>query len=163
MKSVVGNKLNQQATQSEQLGGRSIQRTWPTKTAKQIDRSKDERPFCIISIIVSEIHTSASRENRINYFFAQCRVLSTTNDRHKMSEPIGITEVQEIESEVKLLKRKLDDIRKSDNTSVSCSRIVSSVSSAQAKDGFLSTEGATPNQFHTSAGTAGESECCVIS
>eukprot|EP00529_Nitzschia_sp_RCC80_P040062 CAMPEP_0113472212 /NCGR_PEP_ID=MMETSP0014_2-20120614/17394_1 /TAXON_ID=2857 /ORGANISM="Nitzschia sp." /LENGTH=80 /DNA_ID=CAMNT_0000364905 /DNA_START=383 /DNA_END=625 /DNA_ORIENTATION=+ /assembly_acc=CAM_ASM_000159 len=80
-----------------------------------------------------------------------------------MSEPIGITEVQEMELEVKLLKRKLEDIRKSDNTSVSCSRILSSISSAQAKDGFLSTEGSTPNQFHTSAGTAGESECCIVS
>jgi hypothetical protein len=27
----------------------------------------------------------------------------------------------------------------------------------------LATEGSSPNQFHTSAGTAGESECCIVS
>jgi len=80
-----------------------------------------------------------------------------------MVDVVSITELQELEEEVKLLKTKEEMVKKAENTSVSCSRIVTSVSSAQAKDGFLATEGSAPNQFHTSAGAAGESGCCVIS
>lgn len=79
------------------------------------------------------------------------------------AEPVGITELQEMEAEVKLLKTKLEATKKAETTSASCSRIVASVSSAQAKDGFLLTEGSAPNQYHTSAGTAGEAGCCIIS
>ena len=74
-----------------------------------------------------------------------------------------ITELQEMEAEVKLLKTKEAMVKKAENTSVSCSRIVTSVSSAQAKDGFLATEGSAPNQYHSSAGASGESGCCIIS
>lgn len=80
-----------------------------------------------------------------------------------MAEVVGITELQEMEAEVKLLTAKLDSSKKAENTSVSCSRIATSVASSQSKDGFLVTEGSAPNQFHTSAGTAGESGCCVVS
>ena len=80
-----------------------------------------------------------------------------------MADIVSITELQELEAEVKLLKTKNDMVKKAENTSVSCSRIVTSVSSAQAKDGFLATEGSSPNQFHTSAGASGEAGCCVIS
>ena len=80
-----------------------------------------------------------------------------------MADIVSITELQEMEAEVKLLKAKDQMVKKAENTSVSCSRIVTSVSSAQAKDGFLATEGSTPNQFHTSAGASGEAGCCVIS
>lgn len=80
-----------------------------------------------------------------------------------MADIVSITELQEMDAEIKLLKTKEEMVGKADNTSVACSRIVTSVSSAQAKDGFLATEGSSPNQFHTSAGTAGESGCCVIS
>lgn len=80
-----------------------------------------------------------------------------------MADIVSITELHEMEAEVNLLKAKDEMVSKAENTSVSCSRIVTSVSSAQAKDGFLATEGSTPNQFHTSAGTAGESGCCVVS
>jgi hypothetical protein len=80
-----------------------------------------------------------------------------------MTEVVGITELQEMEAEVKLLQIKLEACKKAENTSVSCPRIATSVSSAQARDGFLATEGGAPNQFHTSAGTAGESGCCVVS
>jgi hypothetical protein len=80
-----------------------------------------------------------------------------------MADVVSITELQELEAEVKLLKKKSDMVKKAENTSVACSRIVTSVSSAQAKDGFLATEGSAPNQYHTSAGAAGESGCCAVS
>ena len=80
-----------------------------------------------------------------------------------MPDTVSITELQEVEAEVQLLKAKETLVAKAENTSVSCSRIVTSVTAAQAKDGFLATEGSAPNQFHTSAGTAGESGCCVVS
>ena len=80
-----------------------------------------------------------------------------------MSEVGGITELQLLEAEVALLRKKLEMAKKADKTSVCCSRIVASINSAQAKDGFLVTEGSAPNQFHTSAGAGGEKGCCVVS
>jgi hypothetical protein len=80
-----------------------------------------------------------------------------------MSEVIGITELQEMEAEAKLLKVKLGKVKEAENMSVACSRIVSAVNSPQANDGFLVTEGGPPNKFHSSAGGGGESGCCVVS
>lgn len=80
-----------------------------------------------------------------------------------MSEIGGITELQMMEAEVKLLQKKLDVVQGADKTSVSCSRIASSISATQNKDGFVVTEGSAPNIFHTAAGTSGESGCCVVS
>jgi hypothetical protein len=79
-----------------------------------------------------------------------------------MSEVGGITELQMLEEEVALLKRKMDDCKSAESWSSSCSRIASSVSSAEVKDGFLLREGGPPNAFHTSAGTAAEGSCCII-
>ena len=76
---------------------------------------------------------------------------------------VGVTELQEMEAEVKLLKTKLEKVKEAENTSAACSRIAASVTSAQAKDGFLTTEGSAPNSFHTSAGSGGEAGCCVVS
>lgn len=80
-----------------------------------------------------------------------------------MSEIGGITELQLLEAEVKLLEKKLEATAAADTTSSSCSRIVSSVASSQSKDGFVVTEGSAPNIFHTSAGASGEQGCCVVS
>jgi hypothetical protein len=80
-----------------------------------------------------------------------------------MSEIGGITELQLLEGEVKLLKKKLDVAKGADRTSMGCSRIVSSMQGSQTKDGFVVTEGSAPNIFHTAAGTAGETGCCIIS
>ena len=80
-----------------------------------------------------------------------------------MTDVVGLTEVQEMEAEVKLLKAKLEKAKNAENTSVACSRIAASVTAAQAKDGFLVTEGSPPNVFHTSAGSGGEAGYCVIS
>lgn len=80
-----------------------------------------------------------------------------------MSEVVGITEVQEMEAEAKLLKAKLDKVKHAENMSSACSRIAQSVSSAQLDDAFLSTEGSAPNKFHLSAGGGGEAGCCIVS
>ena len=80
-----------------------------------------------------------------------------------MSEVGGITELQLLEAEVALLKKKLELAKKAEKTSACCSRIASSINASAAQDGFLVTEGSSANQFHTSAGAAGESGCCVLS
>lgn len=81
-----------------------------------------------------------------------------------MSEVVGgITELQLLQAEVTLLQKKLELAKKADKTSVCCARIVSSMNSAAAKDGFLVTEGSAPNAYHSSAGAAGETGCCVVS
>ena len=75
----------------------------------------------------------------------------------------GITELQLLEAEVQLLKKKLDLAKSADETSVVCTRIIASIQSKATKDGFLVTEGSPPNQYHTSAGSSAESSCCVVS
>lgn len=80
-----------------------------------------------------------------------------------MSEIGGITELQLLEAEVKLLNKKLEVAKGADKTSMGCSRIVSSIQGWQNKDGFVVAEGGAPNIFHTAAGTAGETGCCVVS
>jgi len=80
-----------------------------------------------------------------------------------MSEIVGVTELQEMEAEAKLLQAKFEKVKEAENMSAACSRIATSVTSAQANDGFLTTEGSVPNSFHTSAGSGGEAGCCVVS
>lgn len=80
-----------------------------------------------------------------------------------MSEIGGITELQLLEAEAALLHKKLEATSVADSTSTSCSRIVSSVTASQSKDGFVVTEGGAPNIFHTAAGASGEQGCCVVS
>ncbi len=80
-----------------------------------------------------------------------------------MSETGGITELQLLEAEARVLRQKLEIAKGAEKTSMGCSRIVSSVQGLQSKDGFVMTEGSAPNIFHTSAGAGGESGCCVVS
>jgi len=68
-----------------------------------------------------------------------------------------------MEAEVKLLKAKLEKVEKAEKMSTACSRIATSVASAQTNDAFLATEGSAPNKFHTSLNSGGESGCCIIS
>lgn len=79
-----------------------------------------------------------------------------------MAELGGISELQVMEAEVALLKSKVEMAQGAEKASVCCSRIVGSINSAQGKDGFLSTEGSGPNQFHTPA-APGENGCCAVS
>lgn len=78
-----------------------------------------------------------------------------------MSELGGITELQLLEAEVALLKKKLSLAQKADNTSACCSKLASAITSKAAKDGFLESEG-PPNKFHSPANGAGEDACCVV-
>ena len=80
-----------------------------------------------------------------------------------MSEIVSASELQEMEAEVKLLQGKLEKVKAAENMSTACSRIVATINSPEASDGFLSTEGSAPNKFHSSAGSGGESGCCVVS
>ncbi|VEU33635.1 unnamed protein product [Pseudo-nitzschia multistriata] len=80
-----------------------------------------------------------------------------------MSEIVGLTEVQDMEAEVKLLKAKLEKVEKAENMSKACSRIAAAVSSNQENDAFVLTEGSLPNKFHTMTGSGGEAGCCVVS
>jgi len=80
-----------------------------------------------------------------------------------MSEVGGITELQMLEAEATLLLTKQEKVQSAETTSAVSSRLAESILSAQAKDGFLQTEGRAPNVFHTSAGSAGDQGCCVVS
>mmetsp|Transcript_27443 Transcript_27443/g.76952 ORF Transcript_27443/g.76952 Transcript_27443/m.76952 type:complete len:81 (-) Transcript_27443:16-258(-) len=75
----------------------------------------------------------------------------------------GITELQMLEAEIRLMADKLKKARAADKTSTSCSRIVSSIVAAESKDAFVTTEGGSPNLFHTSVGSSGGGDgCCVV-
>lgn len=82
-----------------------------------------------------------------------------------MADLGGFQEIQVLEKHVQLLQRKADAVKTAEKTSVGCARIASSIQASQGKDGFVVSEGGSPNGniFHTSAGTIGESGCCVIS
>lgn len=80
-----------------------------------------------------------------------------------MSEVGGITELQMLQAEISILKRKLDQAEKSEKASVTCSKIMAAVKEAENRDGFLVREGGPPNAFHTSAGTTADGGCCVVS
>ena len=80
-----------------------------------------------------------------------------------MSEIVGVTELQEMEAEVKLLQEKVQKVRGAENMSTACSRIVNAITSSETNDAFLLTEGNVPNKFHTAAGSGGDTGCCVIS
>jgi len=81
-----------------------------------------------------------------------------------MSELGGISELQLLEKQIQSLKRKANKVVIADPTSVGCSRIASSIQASQGKDGFVVSEGGSPNTnvYHTAAGTQGESSCCIV-
>mmetsp|Transcript_23598 Transcript_23598/g.50196 ORF Transcript_23598/g.50196 Transcript_23598/m.50196 type:complete len:81 (-) Transcript_23598:148-390(-) len=80
-----------------------------------------------------------------------------------MSEVVGATELAEMEAEVKLLQAKFAMVKEAEELSKTCSRIATSVQASSTDDAFLTTEASPPNPFHTSAGSGGESGCCVVS
>lgn len=90
-------------------------------------------------------------------------IVKERGNKKNMSETGGITELHMLEGEVRVLRKKLAAVEGAEKTSMGCARIVSSIQGSQAKDGFIVTEGSAPNIFHTSAGTSGESSCCVVS
>ena len=82
-----------------------------------------------------------------------------------MADVGGFTEIQVLDKQIQLLRRKADAVKTAEKTSVGCARIASSIQASQGKDGFVVSEGGSPNSniFHTAAGTTGESGCCVVS
>lgn len=81
-----------------------------------------------------------------------------------MTEESGVTQLQLLEVELSSLNKTLKAVGAAENTSESCSRVISNILAAEDKDGFLVTEGGAveQNQYHTSAGTSGEGGCCVV-
>lgn len=80
-----------------------------------------------------------------------------------MAEIGGITELQLLQADIELMKKQLQGIKGGENTSVACSRMISSITKAEDQDGFVVKEGGATehNQFHTT-GPAAEDECCVL-
>jgi tryptophan synthase beta subunit len=80
-----------------------------------------------------------------------------------MSEGVGgITELQLLEAEVQLLRKKLGSVKKAEKTSSACRKIISSVHASEGKDFFLVGEGRGPNPYHTSAGVTADRGCCNV-
>lgn len=77
-----------------------------------------------------------------------------------MAEVGGITELQMLEAEIKLLEKQLDGVKRAEKASVACSRIVASIQAGEESDGFVG--GSSSNQYHSSAGTAAEGGCCAV-
>ena len=80
-----------------------------------------------------------------------------------MSEIVGASELQEMEADVKILQTKFKKVKEAEPMSTACTRIVATVNAQSSNDAFLVREGAPPNKFHSSAGSGGESGCCVVS
>ena len=80
-----------------------------------------------------------------------------------MSEIVGASELQEMEADVKILQTKFKKVKEAEPMSAACTRIVATVNAQSSNDAFLVREGAPPNKFHSSAGSGGESGCCVVS
>jgi hypothetical protein len=82
-----------------------------------------------------------------------------------MSEGGGITELQLLEAENTTMKKELEGVKAGESNRVACARAVAAIKGAETKDGFLVKEAgtvSTQNQYHTSAGAAGEDGCCTL-
>lgn len=78
-----------------------------------------------------------------------------------MAEVGGVTELQLLENEARLLTKQLDAVQRSEKTSASCARLIAAIQAAEEKDGFVG--GATENnQYHTSAGSSSDGGCCNV-
>jgi hypothetical protein len=91
--------------------------------------------------------------------------VSEDHPEEAMSEVGGITELQLLEADNTSLKKELEGVKAGESTSVACGRAVAASTAAETKDGFLVKEAgtvSTQNQYHTSAGAAGEDGCCTV-
>lgn len=79
-----------------------------------------------------------------------------------MAEGGGITELQLLEQEVSILKTQLKGAEDADPSSVVGPKLLESIKSKEATDGFLVKEGGNEevNQFH--APESGDGGCCVL-
>ena len=74
----------------------------------------------------------------------------------------GVTELQILEGEIRLLNKQLDGVKRADNTSSSCARVIQAIQAAEEKDGFVGGS-AEMNSFHASTGAGAEGGCCSVS
>ena len=78
-----------------------------------------------------------------------------------MAEVGGITELQLMESEILLLNKQLDGVKRAENTSTACARVIASIQAAEEKDGFVGGS-SDSNQYHSSTGGGPDGGCCVV-
>ena len=76
----------------------------------------------------------------------------------------GLTAFQLLEQEITVMKKTLAGVEKAENASKACNRVINSIQGAEAKDFFLTREGAADhNVYHSSAGGGGgDGGCCVL-
>lgn len=97
----------------------------------------------------------------------------------------GATELQVLESQVQLLTKQMDGVKRAENASSACARVIASIQKAEEKDGFVGGPGAGnnldggggggggANQYHSGGGGPGsnggggaqggaEGGCCVV-
>ena len=82
----------------------------------------------------------------------------------RMAEVSGITELQILQAEIDILEKQAAGIKKAENTSAACPRIVEAVTSKESRDGFIMKAGAEndQNQFHAPVGASSGGGCCVV-
>lgn len=143
--------------QSSYCGANSAQRSMqPCRTTNSIHRAANVRGSCIGCATTRHTDRSGARCCRYADRFDRF-VLQHT----KMADVGGVTELQFLEGEIRLLKKQLDGINKADVTSSSCARVIASIQAAEEKDGFIGGS-MENNQFHTSAGAGGDGGCCTV-
>jgi hypothetical protein len=101
----------------------------------------------------------------------------------------GITELQLLEAQIQLLNKQVDGVKRAENASIACARVIASIQKAEEKDGFVggpaitAADGTTtggpaaggggagqPNQYHSGAagnggsggGGGAEGGCCTL-
>ena len=84
-----------------------------------------------------------------------------------MAELGSMTELQTLQAEMELLEQQLDGIKKAENTSQACARVIASIKANEIRDGFLVQEGGTTNtdmhnMYYAAAATNGDGGCCGI-
>mmetsp|Transcript_50703 Transcript_50703/g.75799 ORF Transcript_50703/g.75799 Transcript_50703/m.75799 type:complete len:83 (-) Transcript_50703:228-476(-) len=81
-----------------------------------------------------------------------------------MAEIGTITELQQLEQDISLLKKELGSVKTAEQSSSVCARILGNIEKSEAQDGFVVKEGGASeaNQFHTSAGTPQGDSCCAV-
>jgi hypothetical protein len=67
----------------------------------------------------------------------------------------GATELQVLESQVLLLTKQMEGVKRAENTSSACARVIASIQKAEEKDGFVGGPAAADGAGGGGAGGAG--------
>lgn len=85
-----------------------------------------------------------------------------------MTEVSGITELQLLEQQITSIQSMIQQVEKSDNTSVTCNALIQNLVQAAEKDSFLQTAAANERLSSSGGGGAGSGAggggdgCCVV-